>query len=134
MVRSQFVVAGDVSSFDAAAFRASLLARFPSAADAAVEASAASVAVDARLVYLDQAAADADLATLSTADASALSADLGVSVESVGVPTLAYEAVAAPPPPASDPVAVLPITLSAMGVVCGCALVAIALRCRALRR
>ena len=42
-------------------------------------------------------------------------------------------AAAAPPPPASDPVAVLPITLSAMGVVSGGTLVTIGLRRRALR-
>ena len=45
---TSFTIAGEVASFDAAAFRMRLLARFPRAQDATVAVSAASIHVDVR--------------------------------------------------------------------------------------
>ena len=83
-----FVVAGDLASFDAAAFEASLLAAFPEAESAKIIASAASVRVDATITLRSASAAQSAASRLEAATVEQLSEKLGVRVESVAHPVL----------------------------------------------
>ena len=98
------VVAGDVSSFDAAGFRTRLLATFPSAVDATLTVEAASVRVHVELTMASAAEARSTADALTAADTATLSSSLGFTIEAIAPPTvsiLAAGSAAPPPPPAA---------------------------------
>lgn len=83
-----FTLAGEIASFDAPAFRSSLLALFPEAESAGVDASAASIRVEARLTLRSAPAADRAVQRLGQASPEDLSSQLGVIVEAISAPVL----------------------------------------------
>ena len=111
--RTQFTVAGDVSSFDAASFRRGLLAHFTAGAnagsgvtDVAVSVRPGSVLVDVTILSQTDTAADMVQAELTTTPAAAMSATWfggAVSVATVSAPTTTTEVVNAPSPPPAPP-------------------------------
>ena len=112
-----FTVAGDVTSFDQSAFTSRLLALFPEASAALVDASAASVRVDATLQMSTAEAATRAVGRLEASSVGALSDSLGVQVEAVSRPVLS-------PPKGSDDAAAPPLlqdssTAQALGMSTG---------------
>lgn len=103
VVSVTFTAAGDVSSFDSASFRSSLLSYFTDATDAMITVTAASVSIATRLIMSSAAAASSAESTLSSATPTALSSSLGITIESVSSPTVAVEEIIAPSPPPPSP-------------------------------
>ena len=98
-----FEVAGDVTSFNSSAFEAGLQSMLPSGAEVFLSVSAASVAVDARIL-LPSASAAATAVTQLSRPASELSSAIGVTVTVTTPPASAIEIIPAPsPPPPSQP-------------------------------
>lgn len=100
IVRVTFTVAGDVASFDSAAFKASVLKLFANADDARVSVSSASIRIDVELIM--PSAADAESAASRLQEAAAtgtLSSSLGVIIESISTPQVTRMTYSAPAPP-----------------------------------
>ena len=91
VVTMNFTVAGDVSSFDVEAVRIALLDQFPMAEDVHITVAAASVSVQARIVMTTQDDAQAAVSTLRSTSVAALSASLGITVESVATPAISMQ-------------------------------------------
>ena len=91
MVSVGFNCSGDVSTFDVAGFRTRILAMFPSAEEARITVTPASVAVDAQLIMPSAAEAASVSATLTGGTVDSLSASLGVSILGVSAPTVSIE-------------------------------------------
>lgn len=98
VVEASFIVAGDVSSFDADAFKVKLAQQQAGVAttDITLVVSAASVSVNATIVATP-ANAQSLVTTLTTTSSTDLSASLGVTVQSVSAVTIQV-IVPAPPP------------------------------------
>ena len=99
------VVAGTVADFDQTAFKnnmASLLGGVDPA-DISLTVTAASVRVVSVFTTTNQATAATAAKTIATYDSTTISAALKVTVETVEAPTVAVEAVTAPPPSPSPP-------------------------------
>jgi hypothetical protein len=103
IVQARYTVAGDVASFDKAAFKAKLAAQLDgvSEADISLEVSAASIKITASIVApaAKQSATVAALTALA-ADTSAASTALGVTVEAASTPFVTQIMVAPPSHPA----------------------------------
>jgi hypothetical protein len=101
----RITLAGDVSSFDQAAFR-SRLADFlegVAAADVHLAVTSASVDVSVSIVVADETVASDAAAFLSTSTTQQLTSALGVSVQSITQVMVAEQAFAAPSPPPPSP-------------------------------
>ena len=103
VITMAFTLAGDVASFDKAAFRASLLAYFQSSAsveDVEVTIEAGSVIVTTRVIMSSGADAATVSSSLRTTPVANLSAALNITIEDAAEPVVANEIVEAPLPPA----------------------------------
>lgn len=102
-ISASFTIAGTVASFDAKGFKKSLASMLSSSgvteADIELTVTAASINVAAKILATSAATAAAAVTTLTAADASTLSSQLGVTVESVGeIGTYTAPRLASPPP------------------------------------
>ena len=97
-------VAGDVASFDAAAFKLRLAARLGvRPEDIVLSVAPASVVITYTVVFPSEQSAADGASALSSSSPTDLSSDLGLSVESVGAVRLAATAIEAPSPPPPSP-------------------------------
>jgi hypothetical protein len=96
VVQVRYIVAGDVASFNAAAFKASLAAHLPGVneADISIEVSAASVTVTATIAA--PAAQTVAALTALAADTDLASSTLGVTVEATSTPEVTRMITASP--------------------------------------
>lgn len=105
VVRADFTLAGDVSSFDRDAFATALAVEMGlEAGNVRLTIFSASVRVLALIVMQSAAAAQAATTTLSATSAAALSSALGVTVQAITA-TADVVALDAPSPPPASPVA-----------------------------
>ena len=100
-VRTEMTVAGDVSSFNENAFKASYAAMFSgvSASDIRVTIVSASVRLIVEVITPHEDVAQSVRQTVRTTSSSQLSANLGVTVEAVSQPVVIANVVDASPPP-----------------------------------
>ena len=92
---------GDVQSFDSEAVRLAFAAAFPAALDVRLVVRAASVRVEARLIFESDDDATSALTRLESESIASLSTLLSITVTSVEPPTKREERVDAPRPPAA---------------------------------
>lgn len=105
VVQARYTVAGDVSSFDRAAFKVKLAAQLPGVSESniSVVVEAASVHVTASIATPSaQQSATISALTLLAADTSAASTALGVTVEAASTPVVTQMMLAPPGPSLSD--------------------------------
>ena len=114
VVRTTFNIDGDVTSFDAAGFRAALLSRFKTAEDVAIDVSAASITVKATLIMSNEADAESAANVIMSTPTSTMESEWFASVNggsgltirgrpSATVVRAVLEAPSPPPPPAPSP-------------------------------
>jgi len=104
VVRTRLTVAGTVEAFGPArkaALKTRLLLLFPSAIDARLTVSAASVNIDVEIIYATTSAAQTDSLTLTAMSTATLSTALNESVENVTAPSIALRGVVVESPPAT---------------------------------
>ena len=104
-VRTEMTVAGDVSSFNENAFKASLAAMLSGvdASDIRVTLSAGSVRVVVEILASSGSVASSVQQTIASTPQAQLSSQLGVTVESVSAPVVVASVEAASPPPPPSP-------------------------------
>ena len=120
-MRSTFVVAGDVASFDAEGFRLALLAQFGEAEEVTLRVTSASVRVEVTLTMASSSAAmraadtiaTTPVATMQSSWFASVNGGAGVTIENVPtseVDSLSVFLAAAPPPSSPLPSPPLPDT------------------------
>lgn len=102
-LRVSFVLTGDVTSFDEAAFVARFRTQFPGTERVVVTVAAASVRLDVTCTMASHADAGAVRQSLEAVSPSVLSQALAVPVASIGPAVVATERVDAPSPPPAPP-------------------------------
>ena len=78
-------------AFDTTAFRNALMTLFTDVADVSLVVSAASVSVEARLIYADEVAGNAAVSQITSTSNADFSSTLGVTVEGTSAPVVTGE-------------------------------------------
>lgn len=96
-------VSADILTFNRTAFAEALRGFFPLAEDIVLTITAASLLASVQLRYATEAAANAAATQLELSSISTLSTQLGVAVQSVTTPSVAFQLILAPSPPPPSP-------------------------------